>query len=80
MAAMFSALPDASTTTDEVTKFVETLLEHNQIAFDRPKRLGLKPAMVEAVVQDREPLTMPTHTISVQDGKKVLTRIRFLCG
>jgi hypothetical protein len=75
-AAVFSALPDPSTTTDEVLKFVETLLANDRIAFEPPKRAFA----VESAVVPREPLKLPTHTVTVRGGKKVLTRIRFLCG
>lgn len=69
-AAMVSALPDESTTIDEVQAFVETLLKHNRIAFDGGRRASL-------VAEDFKELT--THTITRRGGKKVLTRIRFLC-
>ncbi|HKP85929.1 MAG TPA: M36 family metallopeptidase [Blastocatellia bacterium] len=70
-AAIVSALPDASTTADEVHAFVETLMEHNRIAFDGARRGAVATTKVGE---------MPTHTITTRGGKKVLTRIRFLCG
>jgi hypothetical protein len=69
-AAVMSALPDASTTTDEVQAFVETLLKHNRIAFDGGKRSALAGPQVDE---------LPTHIVTTRGGKKVLTRIRFLC-
>jgi hypothetical protein len=90
-AAIVSALPDASSTTDEVQAFVETLLEHNRIAFDgEPRRpaanrrasagaVTKRGAAAAAVAATEEMLDLPTHTIVTRGGKKVLTRIRFLC-
>jgi hypothetical protein len=81
MAAVFSALPDPSTSTDEVQAFVETLLAHNNIAFDGAKKRASKRGRgAAAAVASREELAdLPTHTITTRGGKKVLTRIRFLC-
>jgi hypothetical protein len=76
-AAVVSALPDPNTTTDEVHKFVETLLAHNRIAFEGDTRRAA--ASSKAVVAGEEELELPTHTIRSQKGKKILTRIRFLC-
>lgn len=83
-AAMFSALPDPVSTTDEVTKFVETLLANGRISFERPKPPARKRAGFAAVATplevERVQGNLPTHRIETKGGKKVLTRIRFLCG
>ncbi|MDQ2856931.1 MAG: M36 family metallopeptidase [Acidobacteriota bacterium] len=81
MSALVSALPDPSTSEDEVQAFVETLLAHNRIAFDGkdtkpPKRRAGALGMVAA--RD-ELLQLPTHKITTSGGKKVLKRIRYLC-
>lgn len=84
MSALASALPDASTSTDEVHAFVETLLEHNRIAFDGRSRATSKKRAAKklsAVVAAGEELVdIPTHIVETRGGKKVLTRIRFLCN
>ena len=84
MAAIASALPDANTSTDEVHAFVETLLEHKRIAFDGGGRATTKRRAskkgIAAVAASEELTELPTHTIVTRGGKKVLTRIRFLCG
>jgi hypothetical protein len=85
-AAVLSAVPDQSTTTDEVSKFVETLLAHGRIDFGgtkttKPKAalaLGVAPATARAAKPPK--LTdVPTHRIVMKGGRKTLVRIRFLC-
>lgn len=87
MAAVASALPDANTTTDEVHAFVEALLEHNRIAFDGGGRAASKRgskrtgfAATATATENEGLVDIPTHTIVTRGGKKVLTRIRFLCS
>ena len=84
MAAVASALPDANTSVDEVHAFVETLLDHNRIAFDTPKRATSKrrssTKRMSAVAATEDLVDIPTHTIATRGDRKVLTRIRFLCG
>lgn len=65
-AAVFSALPDTSSTEDEVTHFVKTLLDHDRIGFDAKQ----KPTPTRPV----------THVIKSKGGQKVLTRIRYSCA
>jgi hypothetical protein len=79
--AVFNMLPDASTTEDEVHSFVGTLLSNDNIAFES-KRKSAKAA--RAVATRRRGPTRgltndQTHVIEVRNGKKVLTRIRYLC-
>jgi Fungalysin metallopeptidase (M36) len=81
-AAAFSALPDASTTTDEVLKFVETLLANGRIRLDGAKvaksaLAGGRAGAASVGVSEEQPL--PTHAVRTQGGKKVLKRVRFLC-
>ncbi|OFW30087.1 MAG: hypothetical protein A3H97_24240 [Acidobacteria bacterium RIFCSPLOWO2_02_FULL_65_29] len=65
-AAVFSAMPDRSTTADEVATFVRTLLAHHRIDFGEAKPPKLA--------------SLPTHRIITKRGKKILIRTRFLCG
>lgn len=75
MAAVFNNLPDASTTTDEVRKFVETLLANDRIEIEKPRRTA-----ASAATRPKARLANPpTHRIQTQGRKKVLTRIRFQC-
>jgi len=85
-AAALSAMPDLTTTTDEVTTFVQTLLKHGRIDFDglrttRPRSslaLGAKRAVAKAKPAK---LTSPaTHRVVMQAGQKTLVRTRFTCG
>ncbi len=84
-AAAFSTMPDESTTTDEVTKFVQTLLAHGRIDFSKTKAPKPKSALalgaVGALEKTKPPkLTSPsTHRIVTKGRKKTLVRIRFLC-
>jgi hypothetical protein len=69
-AALLGALPEQNQTEDEVSAFVESLLSNGRIA------LGGKKAAA-AAADEPQP---PTHAIRTRGGKKVLVRIRFLCG
>src|SRR5262249_46227882 len=63
---VMGALPEPVTTQDEVLSFVQSLIHHDRIAWDAK----------------RDPANEPgphTHTIKKVGGKKVLTRLRFLC-
>lgn len=77
-AAMFSMLPDATATEDEVHAFVETLLSNDNVSF--PSK-----ASTAKVIESpkREPTgwgKYPTHVIQSQRGKKVLKRVRYQCS
>jgi hypothetical protein len=88
-AALLGALPESIRTEDEVSAFVETLLAHDRIAFDGKKSSTSvsasrkRPRLVGAMaVAEHEPKTPEpyTHVIRTVGAKKVLTRLRFLCG
>lgn len=79
MSALVSALPDASASEDEVQAFVETLLAHNQIAFDGKGGKAPKRRALGMVASGADLLQLPTHKITTSGGKKVLKRIRYLC-
>ena len=63
-AAVLGAIPESNRTEDEVAAFVETLLRFGRI------KLGTGPAAPEAT----------THVLRTRGGKKVLERVRYLCG
>src|SRR5262249_4187808 len=73
-AAVLGALPELNRTEDEVNAFVETLLANGRIAF------GAKAAALTAPSGGKEAPQPYTHVIRSAGGKKVLTRVRFLCG
>jgi hypothetical protein len=76
-AAVLGALPEATRTEDEVSAFVETLLRNGRIALDGgAKKAAKKRGLVAAAASNN----ISTHAIRTVGGKKVLTRIRFLCG
>jgi hypothetical protein len=69
-AALLGALPELNQTEDEVTAFVETLLQFGRIKLDR----GAGAVAASPTSQ------APTHIIRARGKKKVLERVRFLCG
>jgi hypothetical protein len=77
-AAVLGALPEPNRTEDEVGAFVETLLKNNRIAMDVKRKVGTAKKSLLADAADSN--SVPTHVIRTIAGKKVLTRIRFLCG
>jgi hypothetical protein len=78
MAAVMGALPQPDRTVDEVEHFVLTLVKMGRIAHIGP-RPKAKKGMVASRAKLREP-RMATHEIRTVGGKKVLQRIRFICG
>ena len=66
-------LPERNRTEDEVNAFVQTLLSHGRIAMD-----GKKPK--SAMAGKAKTPFIPTHVIRSKGGKKVLERVRFVCG
>jgi hypothetical protein len=82
-AAAFSSMPDPTTTEDEVLKFVETLLAHDRIEMNgkRPSvRSRSTGSRTRAIGDARQTTDLTTHVLKTTGGKKMLTRIRFLCG
>jgi hypothetical protein len=69
-AAILGALPEQSQTEDEVSAFVETLLRCNRIRVD--KKFGAMAAAPNPQAA--------THAVRTEVGKKVLVRLRFMCG
>jgi hypothetical protein len=73
-AALLGALPEMNRTEDEVGAFVETLLANDRIA------MGAQASAL-AGPSDKDEAPQPyTHVVRSVGGKKVLTRVRFLCG
>ena len=72
--AVLGMLPERNRTEDEVSHYVLTLLQHGRIAVD-----GKKPTGAIAAKAKKTPF-IPTHVIRNRGGKKVLERVRFVCG
>jgi hypothetical protein len=72
--AVLGMLPERNRTEDEVNQYVRTLLNHGRIAMD-----GKKPKGAIAGKSRKTPF-IPTHVIRNRGGKKVLERVRFVCG
>jgi hypothetical protein len=75
-AAVVGAMPQPDDTNKEVIEFVKTLLEHDRIDLDKKK----KGAVARAADATDGKRSTTTHAIKSVGGKKVLTRVRFLCG
>ncbi len=73
-AVVFGALPHAMDTEVEVSAFVRSLVEHDQVEFAAPKSVA---AFAKKKVA--ETVRKPTHVVRTVGGKKVLQRIRFVC-
>ena len=72
-AAVLGAQPEMNQTEDEVSAFVETLLANGRIAF------GAKASALAAPSDGKAAPQPYTHVIRSVGGKKVLTRVHFLC-
>jgi len=66
-------LPHPADTEDEVQAFVRTLIEHDRIDFGKAKK-------TRSASRDITTDGTKTHAIIIVGGKKVLKRLRFLCG
>lgn len=65
--------PQPGVPTSEVLDFVQSLVSHDQIAFDaQPRRRGVAATRARA--------GGPTHAIQTRGNKKELQRIRFACA
>lgn len=89
-AAIIGTLPEENVTSDEVHAFVKTLMESDSIAAEGDARLrvDVRPAVRGVAAGPRTPAPLakdaakrrlPTHAVINRGGKKVLTRLRFLC-
>lgn len=75
-AALLSALPEPTTTEDEVRSYVSTLLAAGRIELPEGRRRRRPRGAVAASASS----SLPTHAIQAQGDQKVLVRLRFLCG
>jgi hypothetical protein len=71
--AVLGMLPQRNRTEDEVSHYVQTLLNHGRIAMNSKKPKGAIAGKAK-----KTPF-IPTHVIRAKGGKKVLERIRFVC-
>ena len=71
-AAVMGAVPNAAETESEVKAFVESLVAHRRIGYGGKAR--------KAAVARRSFPEHVTHVVKTVGGRKVLQRVRFLCG
>jgi hypothetical protein len=71
-AAVMGAVPNTAETESEVKAFVESLVAH--------RRIGFPGKAAKAAVARRAFPDHVTHVVKTVSGKKVLQRVRFLCG
>jgi fungalysin metallopeptidase (M36) len=75
-AAVIGAVPNTAETEDEVKAFVEALVAHNRIGYGAKA----KKAKTKAATARRAFPEHATHVVKSVGGRKVLERVRFLCG
>jgi hypothetical protein len=73
-AAVMGAVPNAAETESEVKAFVESLVAHRRIGY------GGKGKGKKAAAAKRKFPEHVTHVVKSVGGRKVLQRVRFLCG
>jgi hypothetical protein len=71
-AAVMGAVPNAAETESEVKAFVESLVAHRRIGYGGKRK--------KAAAARREFPEHVTHVVKSVGGRKVLQRVRFLCG
>jgi hypothetical protein len=79
-AAVMGSLPHPEDTEAEVLAYVKTLVEHDRIDYGgtkKKKKSAPKRGVVAGGSDARDPTT---HVIRRVGGKKILERVRFLCG
>jgi hypothetical protein len=74
-AALLSALPEPSTTEDEVRSYVSTLVAADRIDLPEGRRRTARGAVAASA-----PGALPTHEVQTRGDQKVLVRVRFICG
>ena len=77
-AAVMGSMPHPENSEAEVLAYVKTLVEHDRIDLGRRKKSGAKKRGMVAGGEAAADHT--THVIKRVGGKKVLQRVRFLCG
>lgn len=76
-AAVMGAMPHPENTEAEVLAYVKTLIEHDRIDYGGTKKSARKRGVVAGAGATWD---HTTHVIKRVGGKKVLQRVRFLCG
>jgi len=76
-AAVMGSMPHPENTEAEVLAYVKTLVAHDRIDFGAKKKATAKRGLVAGA---RPTAEHTTHVIKRVGGKKVLQRVRFLCG
>jgi hypothetical protein len=76
-AAVMGAMPHPDNTEAEVLAYVKTLVAHDRIDYGGKKKPAAKRGMVAGGGATTD---HTTHVIRRVGGKKVLQRVRFLCG
>jgi hypothetical protein len=76
-AAVMGSMPHPENTEAEVLAYVKTLVAHDRIDFGGKKKATAKRGLVAGA---RPTAEHTTHVIKRVGGKKVLQRVRFLCG
>jgi hypothetical protein len=82
-AAVLGAVPEPTTTADEVETFVRSLVKQGAIEFEsKPKKARPKRgvAAAAAAAPDRVSPNPVTHAVRTVGGQKTLVRLRFACG
>ncbi len=74
-AAVLGAMPESDRTVDETLTFVTTLMKMGRIEMATPAR---KSGVVVTSPRIGAP-TLYTHTVKERAGKKILTRLRYVC-
>jgi hypothetical protein len=78
-AVVLGALPETGVANDEVETFVNSLVDCGQIQFEPMPTVRAARGMAAAVADVQAGADQVTHAVVVEDGKKVLTRLRFIC-
>jgi hypothetical protein len=68
-------MPQPSDADEEVRSFVATLVKHDRIEFERPRKRGAARSSKRSEFPDHT-----THVVAKVGGKKVLRRVRFACA
>jgi len=76
-AAVMGSMPHPENTEAEVLAYVRTLVEHDRIDYGGKKKKAPKRGMVAGAAATED---HTTHVIRRVGGRKVLERVRFLCG
>ena len=71
------SMPHPENTEAEVLAYVRTLVEHDRIDYGGKKKKAPKRGMVAGAAATED---HTTHVIRRVGGRKVLERVRFLCG